>query len=212
MNKLQTAWEIRGLHTIKSIQQRLNLTKPQAIFLVHLLRKKGYVETKYESDKTRVYHIAPENAIGGIGYIDILNRYSPLKLMAPPDAVKIHGRIPSIEETLVYAISQHKVRYIIACLALFRKVRDWSLLYRLAKNQSLVREVAALYDVARLVVSKVRRIPRRFRNRAQPKKGWRYRFIIEGFKSRDFQSIEKEWKVYIPLNHADLDVYRGVLT
>ena len=212
MNDLQTVWAIRGVQTIKSIQQLLNVTKPQAINIVYRLRKKGYVKTAYESDKTRVYHLAPEHAIGGTSYIDILNSYAPIKLMVPPDAIKIHGRVPSAEETLLYAINRRKVRPVIACLILFRKIRSWSLLYHLAKQQNLVREVAALYDVARLVVPKVRRMPQRFKNLAQPKKNERYRFIIEGFRSRDFQSIEKKWRVYIPLNQADLDPYRGVFT
>ena len=119
----------------------------------------------------------------------------------------VHGRILSYEEALIYAIKQRNVRHIIASLALFRKIDDWNLLYRLAKKENLVREVAALYEVSRKVVRKVRRMPKRFLQLAK-KENKRFSYIIDGFLSDDFKDIEKKWKVYIPLNASDLEEYR----
>src|SRR3989338_9550156 len=169
-NSGELAQELKGLNTIKMIESTLNVDRARAIYIVYKLRKKGFVETKYQSDKTRVYHISPQNALGGTSYIDILNKYSPLKLLAT-EIHKIYGREPSIEETLVYAIDRKSVRYIIASLALFRKVKNWSELYKRAKEKDLIREVVALYEVSRLVVSKVKRMPQRFKTLAKPKKG-----------------------------------------
>jgi hypothetical protein len=190
------------------IEVSLNVGRTKAIYVVYKLRKKGFVETKYQSDKTRVYHISPKNALGGTSYIDILNKYSPLKLLAT-EIHKIYGREPSIEETLVYAINRRSVRYIIASLSLFRKVKNWSELYKRAKEKDLVREVAALYDISRSVISKVGRMPKRFKTLATPGKASKYKYIIEGIDSIDFKNIERKWKVYIPLNYSDLADYRG---
>ncbi|MBI2629112.1 hypothetical protein HYW74_03445 [Candidatus Pacearchaeota archaeon] len=51
-------------------------------------------------------------------------------------------------------------------------------------------------------------MPKRFKNLAMPKKGDKYKYIIGKFDSRDFKDIEKKWRVYIPLNWADLEEYK----
>ena len=208
INQLELAQKLRGLNTLKMIESALNVDRTKAIYIVYKLRKRGFVETEYQSDKTRVYHISPQNALGGTSYIDILNKYSPLKLLAT-EVYKIYGREPGIEETLVYAINRKSIRYIIASLALFRKVKNWSELYKRAKEKNLVREVAALYYVSRLVIPKVRRMPQRFKTLATPKKAYKYKYIVNGIDSIDFKNIEQKWKVYIPLNYSDLTDYTG---
>ena len=209
INSLELAQRLRGLNTLKMIESALNVDRTKAIYVIYKLRKKGFVETKYQPDKTRIYHISPQNALGGTSYIDILNRYSPLKLLAT-EIHKIYGREPSIEEALIYAINHRSVRYIIASLALFRKVKNWSELYKRAKEKDLVREVAAIYDISRLTVPKVKRMPQRFKTFATPKKLHKYKYIIRGISSIDFKNIERKWKVYIPLNYSDLTDYGRV--
>ena len=49
---------------------------------------------------------------------------------------------------------------------------------------------------------------KRFRRLTTPKKNDKYLFVIKGFNSDDFEEIEKKWKVYIPLNRADLEEYK----
>lgn len=197
--------KLQGYVTIPVVQSTLHINRNKAIYLIHRLRKKGYVKTRYRSDKKRVYLIYPENALGGISYIDILNKYTPTGLkLATFDVHLMYGRKPSIEETLVYALKQNSVRFILAALSLFRQIKDWRLLYKLAKKEKLVRQIAALYDVARSTIPKVRKMPKRFKNLATPKKRDSYVYIIDNFDSRDLQDIENKWKVYIPLNKADL--------
>ncbi len=210
-SELELARKLNGLNTVKMIESALNVDRARAIYLVYKLRKRGFVETKYGANKMRVYHISPQNALGGTSYIDIINKYSPLKLLAT-DMHKIYGREPSIEETLIYAINRRSVRYIIACLALFRKVTNWNELYQRAKKEDLVREVAALYEIARLILPKLRRMPKRFKTLATPKKADKFRYIRQGLNSDDFKDIEKKWKIYIPLNYSDLLAYKGVFT
>ena len=113
-----------------------------------------------------------------------------------------------MEETIIYSIKKKDVRWLIASLDLFRKIKDWSLLYNLARKENLVREVVALYEVARLSVRKVRRMPKRFKTLATPKRQDKYKYIVDKFSSLHFQDIEKKWKVYIPLNWGDLEEYK----
>jgi len=203
----ELANKIKGIQTLESISNILNVNKTKAIYFIHRLRKKGYVKTRYAPDKKRIYYISPENVLGGVSYIDILNRYSPVKLESI-EVYKIYGEEPSIEETLVYAVKTRKVRYIISSLALFRKVKNWAELYSLAKKNNLTREIGALYDVARKEIKKIRRMDRRFRNGALPKKEDKYRYLIQGIQSKDYSDIEKIWKIHIPLNAADLREYK----
>jgi len=211
INLIELAQKLRGFNTLKMIESALNVDRTRAIYLIYRLRKNGFVETKYNSDKTRVYHISPQNALGGTSYTEIINKYSPMKLMVS-DVHQIYGREPSIEETLIYSINRRNVRNIIASLALFRKVSDWSELYKRAKKENLVREVVALYEVARIVIPKLERMPQRFKTLATPKKSDKFRYIVNGLDSLHFKKIEKKWKIYIPLNWDDLADYRGEFT
>ncbi len=201
------AKKLCGFQTILSVKKILGVDTQRAIYYIYKLRKKGYVKTHYESDKKRVYYISPNNSFGGTNYIEIINKYSPIKL-ASSQVYQIYGRELSIEETLIYAIKKREVRYIIALLVLFKKIKNWPELYKLAKKEGIVRELAALYEVSKLFVKKVRKIPKKYLNLAKPKKSDSYLYIIEGYRSSDFKEIEKKWKVYIPLNRADLEDYR----
>lgn len=206
----ELAETLEGIYTLETLSQKLKISKIKAIYVIHCLRKLGCVKTGYGSGKIRVYRISLKNKQKGISYTEIINKAAPsagLRL-GESKPYYIHGRIPGFEETLIYALKQRDIRHIIALLALYRKVRDWSLLYRLAKKENMLRETGALYDVARKAVRKVRRMPKRFRNLALPKKGEKFKFVVHGISSDDFKELEKKWKVYIPLNRADLEEYK----
>lgn len=133
-----------------------------------------------------------------------MNKYSPIKL-ATSETHKIYGKKPSLEKTLIYAIKTKDLRKILASLALFKKIKNWSLLYKLAKQNNLKREVGALYDLSRKIM-RTRKMTKRFRNNSLPKTS-SYKYLIQGLKSKDFKEIEKTWKIYIPLNKQDLEDY-----
>ncbi len=196
---------LNGNKTLEMIKTSLGTDTKKAIYLIHRLRKKGYVKTKKLANNKRLYNISIENKLGGISYVDVINNISPMKIWGVND-YKIYGRKPSVEETLVYAIKTKDIRTILASLALYKKINNWPLLYRLSKKENLQRRVGALYDIARTII-KTRKMTKRFRNLSLPKKIDKFEFIIQGFKSKNFQEIEKKWKVYIPLNTADLEDY-----
>lgn len=206
-SNFELAKRIEGVHTVETLENVLRATRNRVIHLLYRLRRAGYVITKRNSAGKRFYRISPRYAVGGTSYIDVLNKNTPVK-MASSQIYDIHGKEPSIEETLVYFISKREIRYLISSLALFRKVRNWPELYRLSKKKNLLREVGALYDVSRKILPKMRKMPARFRNFALSKKDAKYKYIAGRFSSDDFKDIEKKWRIYIPLNLADLSEYK----
>ncbi len=202
--------KLEGNHTLESIIEILNengikSSKEKVIYLIHNLRKKGFVKTKRLSNNKRVYNISFENMLGGFNYYEIINENSPIKL-AIPENYKIHGKKKILEEALVYALKKNEIRLILASLALFKKINNWPLLYALAKKENLQRQIGALYDVARTII-KTRKMTKRFRNLSIPKKDNKFQYIVPNLRSNDFQKIERKWKVYIPLNKIDLEDY-----
>ena len=203
--------KLEGFHSIEDVQELLNVNRARAIHLMHTLRNKGFVKTKRTSAGKRYYHISFGNAVGGTSYIEVLNKYAPVPL-ASFETHKLYGKVISVEETLIYALKKDDIRHVIASLSLFKHIKNWSLLYNLAKKEGLNREICALYDVAKKTVKKIRRMPDRFKKLGTPKKNSKYKYIINLFSSDDFKKIERKWKVYIPLNIADLNEYRGFNT
>ena len=119
----------------------------------------------------------------------------------------VYGKEISLEEALVYAIKSRSFRQILSSIALFKKIDNWPLLYRLSKAENIERQVGVLYDLSRKIM-KTRKMSQRFRNLALPKRDTKYCYIIGRLDSRDFKDIEKKWKVHIPFNMADLEDYR----
>ncbi len=203
---------IEGTQTIDDVQEKLKIDRAKAIYLLHRLRKLGYIRTKYLPNKKRVYSITPLNKQEGISYLEAFNNNMPNAslMISNKEDYFVHGRKIKAEDLLIYALKKCTVRYVISSLFLFRKIEDWSYLYKLAKKEDLARKISALYEVARLFIKKVRKMPKRFRRLTTPKKENKYLFIIKGFNSDDFKDIEKRWKVYIPLNRADLDEFNSL--
>ena len=198
--------KLDGIQTIDSASNILKTSKDKVIYYLFRLRKEGYVKTKRLSNNKRVYNISFENKLKGTSYFEIINKHSPVKI-ATPIIYKIYGKEPSLEETLVYVIKTGSLRTILASLALFKKITNWSELYQLAKKNRIERQVGALYDLAKKIM-RVRRMPERFRNNALPSKEYNFEHTIPGLTSKDFKDIEEKWKIYLPFNKNDLSDYK----
>lgn len=206
----ELAQKMTGLLTIPIIQSRLGVSRTRAIYLVHKLRKKGFVKTWYGAGKVRVYNVSLLNRRVGKGYTEKINEAisNPGINLTPARESYVYGREISYEEALVYALKQESIRYVIASLALFRKINDWHLLYKLAKKEGLVVKIVALYYVARKILPKLRKMPKRFINLALKSRGKKFEYIVGKYSSRDFKEIENKFGVYIPLNASDLAEYK----
>jgi len=200
---------LQGVFTIETLAERLKIDRLKAIYIIYRLRKLGFVKTSYGSEKRRSYFISLENKLGGESYTEKINKACPnpsLRIVSA-EPHYVYGKEITYEEALVYAIKQKNIRYLIASLSLFRKIANWNLLYGLAKKDDLIPEVAALYEIAKKIVRKIRRMPKRFLGLAKKAKRKKFSYLIKGYSSDDFREIEKKWKVYIPLNLADLREY-----
>lgn len=198
--------KLSGIQTIESVMDILKVEKKRATYYIYRLRKQGYIKTKRQSNNRRVYYISLDNKLGGKSYYDIINQHSNIKITTPV-IYKIYGKEPSLEETLIYAIKTKSFRTILASLALFKKIDNWTKLHTLAKENHIERQVGALYGVARKIM-KVRKMSKRFRNSSLPKKEYKFWYILPELKSKDFKEIENIWKIYIPFNKKDLEEYK----
>ena len=205
MGTLELARKLEGTQTVGTVMKALGKNRQGAIHAIYRLRKAGYLKTERASGGKRVYKISP-SAPGGTSYYDIINKKSPVQLARSNDYI-VHGREPGPEEALVFAANSRELRVALASLALFRSISDWKLLYKLAKENGARRKVGALYSLAKTMM-KVRSMDKRFLRLMLPKEGESYQYIVPGLRSRNFQDIEKRWKVRLPFNKADLEAYR----
>lgn len=201
--------KLQGVQTIESVMALLKVDKTTAIRYVHRLRKSGYIKTRKRNDQSRIYSISFENKLKGVSYYEIINANSPVKISAP-NIYNIYGREPSIEETIVFAIKTKSLRTILAALGLFRRVQDWSELYRLGKQNRVERQIGALHDLVRKIMPKTRRMFDRFRHNALPKDHYPFEYTVPDIQSKDFKEIENTWKVYLPFNRKDLGAYHDI--
>ncbi|MBI3033766.1 hypothetical protein HYY72_01265, partial [Candidatus Woesearchaeota archaeon] len=109
----------------------LNVNRQKAIYTVYRLRKEGYVKSKRLKEGNRAYYISFENKLKGTSYYDLINSISPVKI-SEPAIYRIYGKEISYEEALIFAIKTGSLRTILASLALFRRINDWTKLYHLA--------------------------------------------------------------------------------
>jgi len=200
------AKKLAGLQVVDTIAKTLGVSRRTAINYISRLRKKGLVKTTYGRRKIRMYRIYPfkKPEFGYPGLYETINKYSPVKLIAPYEHRLARKLI--VEEAIARAVKTERFRVVLASLGMFSKVKDWSKLYYFAKKESIERKIGALYDVARTCI-KIRRMDKRTRDNLLKSKQ-KGRYIIDRIRGKHFKKIEKRWKVYIPFNKADLGMYK----
>jgi len=206
MDWREIAKRTEGLHTLDSFSRALGIRRGTAVLYIHDLRAAGFVKTMRGARGKRIYEISPLwlREIGSPGIFDTLNENSPLKLREPFEH-RVYGRILSPEEAIVRALGTKDHRVILVSLEMFRKIRDFSLLYRLARREGLERQAGALYALCRRYF-RVRRMDGRIMRRMKTSSAHsaKEKYIIEGMRSSDFTDIEKEWGVFVPFNKSDM--------
>lgn len=199
------ARKAEGLQTVNSLARLLGVGSRTAVNYASLLRKAGFLTTAHGGRKVRIYRINPLfRKERGYSFYALLNRYSKVKLRVRQDYFIYAEKEPCVEEILARAVASGEFRVVLASLGLFNKVKNWARLKGFADSYGVGRRIGALYDVAKTCM-RVRRMDERTRKGLlNGKKG----HIIQGVKSKHFQDIEKVWGVFIPLNKADLEVYK----
>ena len=200
----ELAAKLAGMQTAESAARALNIRKKTMINYISKLRKLGLVETTRGAGKKRLYRIyATRQPKKGTGLYAFISKNSKVKVI-PRQEVYVYNEL-SIEKAIVKAIESRDFRIVLAALGLFSKVTNWPDLNKLAKKAHMQRKIGALYELAKKVM-RVRHIDRRTLNSLQTGKDCG-RYIILNLKSKDFKSLEKRWKVYIPFNLKDLEEY-----
>ncbi len=207
MDFIALAKKLEGLQTISSMSKLLNIGRRTAVNYAWMLRKKGFAQTLYGKRKIRMYKISPfkQNTRGYPGLYEFLNQNSKIKIN-PPHIERIYGNKPTAEEMIVKAVETGELRTILSSLALFNKIKNWTLLSEIARKKNLGRKVGALYDTARTVI-RTRRIDKKTRKSLLKNKTFE-KFIVKNARTKDFKDIEREWNVYVPFNKADLEAYK----
>jgi len=91
---------LQGYNTVGTLMERLKISRPRAIYLIHILRKLDYVRTSYGAEKKRLYYISVHNRQKGISYTQKINSASPspaYSLTQPENAYYVYGRELSYE-------------------------------------------------------------------------------------------------------------------
>ena len=199
--------KLEGLQNIDSIMSKLGIKRNTAVQYVYSLRKRGLIETRIGRGKKRLYRITklPKINIGNPGYYEIINKNSSIKVWEKYEH-RVIGRKISIEEAIAWAASTQEDRLHLAVLALFKKVKNWSELYKWALYFKSRRKVGALYDAARKFML-VRRMDGRIRKKLLEAKN-ESKYLYPNLKSKDFKDIENKWRVFIDLNKSDLMRYK----
>lgn len=207
MDLIEIAKKLEGLQTVSSMAKNLSIGRRTAINYIWKLRKEGFVETMYGKRKIRMYRISPikTSKFGYPGLYEFLNRNSKIKVY-PPYTERIYGHKPTAEEMIVKAVKTGDLRTILSSLALFNKIKDWATLSQTARKEHIGRKIGALYDAARTVI-RVRRMDKKTRKALLSNKVDN-KFIVEYARTKDLAQIEKEWKVCLPFNKADLEAHK----
>ena len=203
---LEVARMLDGIHTIESVAEEMKIKKTTAANLVCRLRKHGYVQTKGGRQQKRMYYISPIKEVKReADMFEIINRHSKMKIAKPYECIA-YGDY-TVENALIDAILTKSLRTMLASLNLYNHIKDWKKLHRLARKKGIEQEVGALYDTARTVI-KTRKMPENIRK--SMKKIKKKKEIIPHLRSgsENIRKIEKEWRVSIPFNQADLEEIR----
>jgi len=189
---------IEGKQTLETISKRLNLTKNSAANLVSKLKKQGYLKRSGGGKQPRIYTISLKTSTQlKDGMFDILNKYSPIKLI-PPFIHKVRGNY-RIEDAIIDLIRLNNIRVLAGVTYLFNKIADWAYLRK--KAIGIEARLGALYDFTR-TIRKTKKMPNNIKS-AMLKK--RPKEIDYWIIKKDPNSIEKKWNTTVPLRGEDFD-------
>ena len=203
----EIAKKLRGLQTVSTISKIFNVKKRTAINYTWKLRKAGYLTSTGGGKNIKLYRISPLKFKKREGYslYGLVNKHSRVKLNTAEDYIIHSKKEPPPEEILVRAIASKEFRLMLASFELFNKIKSWSRLKKLSEKYHVGRNVGALYDVTKRFI-RVKRMDERTRKALLKSNG--KKFLFYRVKSKSFRDIEKKWKVFIPLNKQDMEIYK----
>lgn len=149
-----------GKYTVETFAKEQGLTRQSALNLLSKLKRQGFVTVSGGGRQKRVYTLTRTRQQETNGFYDVVNKYSPDKLVPKFKHVVI-GRY-TLEHALIDGIRIGDVRTLHATMHLFRHVTSWKRLFDLAKKHHVVERVHQLYAEARQT-TKCKTMPKRYR-------------------------------------------------
>src|SRR3989338_5238534 len=150
---------MRQKYTIDTYTQRYHISRASALNKLSRLKKQGFVTVSGGGYQKRIYTVSNTKIVKTNGFYDLVNRYSPEKLVPKFEHV-IHGRY-SVEEAIIDGIKIGDIRTLEATKHLFRNVKNWKRLFDLAKKNKMVEKVRGLYQETYREM-KTRKMPKRY--------------------------------------------------
>ncbi len=198
---IEIAKKLEGFQTVDTVMEILKIKKRTAINYISKLKKLGYVNYYSAGQNKRIYKISPiKPHFNKEGLYEFINKYSKIKVREPYKYI-IHNKKLTPELAIIEALKSQNFKLILASLNLFRHIKNWKLLNKIAREHKFQRQIGALYNIAKLFI-RVRKIDKRIEKSMLKRKSKRY--IYGRIKSKDFQEIGKKWKVEIPFKKEDL--------
>jgi len=152
---------MEGKYTVETFAKKNNLTRQSAINKLSKLKKQGLVKVSGGKNQKRIYTISKTPKKETNGFFTIINKYSPEKINPSFEHI-VYGKY-SPERAIIDGIQMKKdVRIRNATLHLFRHIKNWKLLFDLAKKKNITSEVYKLYEEARKK-TKCKTMPKRYK-------------------------------------------------
>ena len=151
--------EIIGKYTVETFAQANNLCRQSALNKLSKLKKKGLVKVSGGGKQKRIYTIYKRPAIATNGFYDVVNKFSPVKLV-PKFKHQVKGRY-TVEHAIVDGIKIGDSRTLDATLYLFNHIKNWKRLMDIAKEKNIYNKVIVMYKEARKRI-KTKKMPERY--------------------------------------------------
>lgn len=148
-----------GKYTVETFAKKYQLQRQSAINLLSKLKQKGLVTTSGGGRQKRIYTITAKPQEKTNGFYDIVNKYSPEKLI-PKFKHKVIGHY-TVEHAIIDGIQIGDVRTLQSTHHLFNHITNWKRLFDLAKQRNCTRQVYEEYKKARRKI-KTRTMPKRY--------------------------------------------------
>jgi hypothetical protein len=140
-----------GKYTIETFAKKQDLSRQSALNLLSKLKKQGFVKTSGGGNQKRIYTLSKTPRKEPNGFFSLLNKYSPEKI-SPSFEHHIYGKYSAeraIIDGILFQSTKKDIRIRNAMFYLFWHIKNWKLLFDLAKKEGVVNEVHKLYNDAR---------------------------------------------------------------
>ncbi len=150
---------LEGKYTVETFAEQQRISRQSALNKLSRLRRLGYAKVSGGGRQKRIYTIFKKPQKDQNGFYKTINKYSPIKLV-PAFEHYTYGKY-TIEHAIIDGLKMNDARTREAVYHLFRHIKNWKRLFKLAKQKGLENKLIAVYTKAR-GITRVRTMPKRY--------------------------------------------------